>query len=177
MQSNLVSSLAWRLRAIPVSLLLILMISPSVFGQTLYGSIVGNVADKSNAVVPGATVKITNKATNQVRDAVTNDDGSFNFPTVQTGIWEITVTKQGFKTTSEGNVIVSANNITRTSLAMEVGAVVDTVNVTSDAGLLQTDRAEVRAELNSQTLQNLPIPPGRNYQQLLRQRPSLNSFA
>ncbi len=173
MQSNLVSSLAWRLRAIPISLLLILVISPSSFAQTLYGSIVGNVSDKSNAVVPGATVKITNKATNQVRDAVTNDDGSFNFPTVQTGIWEITVTKQGFKTTSEGNVIVSANNITRTSLAMEVGALADTVNVTSDAAILQTDRAEVRAELNSQALQNLPVPPGRNYQQLLRTIPGI----
>ncbi len=173
MQSNLVSSLVWRLRAIPISLLLILMISPSAFGQTLYGSIVGNVADKSNAVVPGAAVKITNKATNQVRDAVTNDDGSFNFPTVQTGIWEIAVTKQGFKTTNEGNVIVSANNTTRTNLAMEVGTLADTVNVTSDAGLLQTDRAEVRAELNSQTLQNLPIPPGRNYQQLLRTIPGI----
>ena len=173
MQANLVSSLAWRFRAIPISLLLILLISPSAIGQTLYGSIVGNVSDKSNAVVPGANVKITNKGTNQVRDAVTTEDGSFNFPTVQTGIWEVSVTKQGFKTTSQGNVIVSANNITRTELAMEVGAVVDTVNVTSDAGLLQTDRAEVRAELNSQTLQNLPIPPGRNYQQLLRTIPGI----
>ena len=121
MEANLVSSLAWRLRAIPISLLLILLISPSAIGQTLYGSIVGNVSDKSNAVVPGANVKITNKGTNQVRDAVTTEDGSFNFPTVQTGIWEITVTKQGFKTTSQGNVIVTANNITVNTNASVAG--------------------------------------------------------
>ena len=49
----------------------------------------------------------------------------------------------------------------------------ETVSVTADATLLQTDRAEVRAELTSQTLLNIPIPPGRNYQQLFRALPGI----
>jgi hypothetical protein len=149
-------------------------LAPVSFAQVLYGSIVGNVTDNSNAVVAGATVKITNKGTNQVRETLTNDSGGFTFTTVQTGTWEVTVSKQGFKTVTNANVIVTLNNITRADMNLEVGQVVDTVNVTADAGLLQTDRSEVRAELTSQTLLNTPIPPGRNYQQLLRALPGIN---
>jgi hypothetical protein len=141
--------------------------------QVLYGSIVGNVTDKSDAAIAGATVKITNKATNQSREMLTNVEGGFNFSTVQTGIYEISVSKTGFKSFTRGNVEVILNGITRSNLSLEVGQVSETVSVTADAALLQTDRAEVRAELTSQTLLNVPIPPGRNYQQLLRALPGI----
>src|SRR5262244_3624165 len=82
----------------PLSVLLIaLILSQSSNAQALYGSIVGNVKDKSDAVVPGATVKVTNKETNQTRETATSMIGSFNFPTVQTGTYEITVIQSGFK--------------------------------------------------------------------------------
>ena len=142
--------------------------------QVLYGSIVGNVTDKSDAAISGATVKITNKGTNQTREAITNADGSFNFPTVQAGIWEVTVSKQGFKSLTRTNIEVTLNSIARSDFQLEVGQVTETVSVTADAALLQTDRAEVRAELTSNQLLNLPIPPGRNYQQLLRSLPGIN---
>lgn len=143
-------------------------------GQTLYGSIVGNVTDKSGAALADATVKITNKATNQVRETTTNTEGSFNFATVQTGVWEITVGKSGFKTLTTTNLEITVNNITRSDLSLEIGSVSETVSVTADAALLQADRAEVRAELTSRSLLNLPIPPGRNYQQLFRTLPGIN---
>jgi hypothetical protein len=145
----------------------------SVQAQVLYGSIVGNVTDKAGAAVAGANVKVVNKATNQVRDAVTNEDGGYTFTTVQTGEWEVTASKSGFKTLTRSNVAVTLNSITRTDLALEVGELSETVSVTADAALLQADRAEVRAELTSQTLQNLPIPAGRNYQNLLRALPGI----
>ncbi|MGH9852744.1 MAG: TonB-dependent receptor domain-containing protein [Blastocatellia bacterium] len=159
----------------PLSVLLIaLMLPQSGHAQVLYGSIVGNVTDKSNAVVAGATVRITHKATNQTRETAANPEGSFNFPTVQTGTYEITVSKVGFKTYTRSNIEVTLNNVTRSDISLEVGEVSETVSVTAEAALLQTDRAEVRAELTSQTLQNIPIPPGRNYQQLLRSLPGIN---
>jgi outer membrane receptor protein involved in Fe transport len=142
--------------------------------QVLYGSMVGNVKDKSDAVVAGATVKITHKQTNQTRETVTNADGSYNFPTVQTGTYEVTVSKEGFKTYTRSNIEVTLNNITRTDISLDVGQVSETVSVTADAAILQADRAEVRAELTNRTLLNLPIPPGRNYQQLLRALPGIN---
>jgi hypothetical protein len=141
--------------------------------QVLYGSIVGNVTDKSNAVVAGATVKITHKATNQTRETAANSEGSFNFPTVQTGTYEITVSKVGFKTYTRSNIEVTLNSVTRIDISLEVGEVSETVSVTAEAALLQTDRAEVRSELTSQKLLNLPIPSGRNYQQLFRTLPGI----
>ena len=142
--------------------------------QVLYGSMVGNVVDNNGAAVSSATVKITNKATNQSRDAVTNAEGAYNFSTVQTGFYDITVSKTGFKTFTRSNLEVTLNNVTRSDIALEVGQVSETVSVTADTALLQTDRAEVRAELTSKTLQNLPIPPGRNYQQLFKSLPGIN---
>jgi len=150
------------------------LLSSSVDAQVLYGSMVGNVKDNNDAAVSGATVKITNKATNQTRETLTNSEGGYSFATVQTGVYEITVGKQGFKTFTRSNVEVTLNNITRSDISLEVGHVSETISVTADAALLQTDRAEVRAELTSQTLQNLPIPAGRNYQNLFRTLPGIN---
>lgn len=156
------------------ALLAALMLSATVNAQVLYGSVVGNVQDNNGAVLSGATVKIINRTNNQVRDTVTNSEGAFNFSTVQTGFYDITVSRTGFKTFTRSNVEVTLNNITRSNISLEVGEVSEMVSVTADAVLLQTDRAEVRSELTSQTLLNTPIPPGRNYQQLLRALPGIN---
>lgn len=157
-----------------LALLIALAAAPAAQAQVLYGSIVGNVKDKSNDAVTGATVKITHKETNQTRETATNSDGSYNFPTVHTGTYTITVTKVGFKSFTRSNVEVTLNNITRSDLSLEVGDVSETVSITAEGALLQTDRAEVRSELTSQALQNLPVPAGRNYQNLFRTLPGIN---
>jgi TonB family protein len=116
----------------PLSVLLIaLTLSQSSNAQTLYGSIVGNVKDKSDAFVPGATIKITNKDTNQTRETAASMTGSFNFPTIQTGTYEITVSMAGFKTYTRSGIEVTLNNITRSDITLEVGAVSETVSVTA----------------------------------------------
>ncbi|MCI0663388.1 MAG: carboxypeptidase-like regulatory domain-containing protein, partial [Acidobacteria bacterium] len=156
-----------------LAFILTCFLSSGTQAQVLYGSIVGNVKDTSDAAVAGATVKITHKETNQSRETMTNTEGSYSFSTVQTGTYEITVGKQGFKTSTRSKIDVTLNNITRSDFSLEVGQVSETVSVTAEAALLQTDRAEVRSELTSQTLLNLPIPPGRNYQQLFRTLPGI----
>ena len=66
--------------------------------QVLYGSLVGNVADQNGAVVPGATVTITNKGTGQVREATTSSDGEYTITNVLPGVYDIKVTNQHGKT-------------------------------------------------------------------------------
>ncbi len=134
--------------------------------QVLYGSILGTVKDSSGAAAPGATVSIINKETNQSRIAVTNDEGGYNFLTVQSGTYDVKVTKEGFRPAAEINLTVATNSVARADLTLEVGAVTESVMVTSAAQLLQTDRAETRAELGTKTLTDAPVPPGRNYQNL-----------
>ncbi len=176
MRPNRSQRISLSLRGLAAPLLALLIIagaSAIVYGQVLYGSLVGNVKDNTGAAVSGATVRITNKVTNQTREVTTNAEGSFNIPTVQTGIWELTVSKSGFKTLTRSNIEIVLNSITRSDVTLDVGEVSETVSVTADAALLQTDRSEVRAELTSQKLLNLPIPPGRNYQQLFRTIPGI----
>jgi hypothetical protein len=139
--------------------------------QTLYGEIVGNVRDASDAAVAGAAVTITNARTNQSRQTATDESGGYNLPTVEAGTYTIRVGKEGFNTTSQSDVIVSINNVTRVDVTLKVGSVTETVNVTAESAILQTDRSEVRAEIDSTSLENLPVTSGRNYQQLLRTVP------
>lgn len=63
--------------------------------QVLYGSLTGNVSDQSGATVPGATVTITNKGTGQVREAMSNEDGSYTLTNVLPGVYDLKITKQG----------------------------------------------------------------------------------
>jgi len=139
--------------------------------QLLYGSIVGNVKDPNGAAIAGATVTIVNRETNQSRETTTNDIGAFGFPTVATGRYEVKVNASGFKAFGKTDVVVSVNNATRVDITLEVGEVAETVLVTAEAAQLQTDRAEVRAEIPRKALQDLPVPPGRNYQHLFKTLP------
>jgi hypothetical protein len=156
----------------PLSALLIAtMLSRQGNAQVLYGTLTGNVTDASGAVVAGASVIITHKETGQSREGVTDASGSYDFPTVLAGTYAVRVTKQGFKTVSKDNIKVTLNNVTRADLQVEVGQVSETVIITAEAAQLKTDRAEVSAELTERPLRDLPVPLGRNYQNLFKTLP------
>jgi hypothetical protein len=134
--------------------------------QVLYGSVVGNVKDPAGAAVAGAAVSVTHRETNQSRQTVTNETGGYAFPTIPGGSYSLQVTAPGFRTFREEQVTVAINNVTRVDVALEVGAVTETVQVTAQTTSLQTDRPDVRAEITSDEVENLPMPVDRNYQSL-----------
>src|SRR5215471_3181049 len=71
--------------------------------QVLYSSITGTVRDTSDAPIPKAKVRITNTATNQSRESVTNDAGEFTFPSLEPGVYDVNVAADNFQTfTSTG---------------------------------------------------------------------------
>ncbi len=115
--------------------------------QALYGTLVGNVTDATGALVPGATVTILHEETNQTRQTTTNESGGYAFPTIATGTYEVEVTKEGFFKFVRPGVGVSINTVTRVDTQLEVGSVAESLQVTGQAELLQTDRAEVRAQV------------------------------
>ncbi len=145
-----------------------------VEAQVLYGSIVGNVKDPSQAAVPGATVTITNQLINASRETITSDEGVYSFPTVQTGTYTLKVSLPGFKEFKQTDVQVTLNTVTRIDLTLQVGEVAESVTVSAQTATLQTDRAEVRAELPTKLLEDLPVPLGRNYQFLLKTIPGFS---
>lgn len=158
-------------RTLGVLTVIALNLSSTAAAQVLYGSITGSVTDPSDAPISGAVVSITHRQTNQTRQTTTNSAGLYTFATVPSGIYDLKVSQEGFKPHTQTHVDVSINNVTRSDIRLELGAVNESVTVEASAVALQTDRAEVRAEVTSQQLENLPVPPGRNYQQLLRTIP------
>jgi hypothetical protein len=144
---------------------LALAIAPAS-AQVLYGSIVVDVRDNTGGVVPGADVTITNTETNLTRQSVSDGSGLATFATVPPGTFTVTVSLSGFKEYVANQIVVSQNNITRVNTTLVVGAVTDTISVTAEKPVLQTDRADVRTEIETKQLSNLPVPLGRNYQNL-----------
>lgn len=139
-----------------------------LFGQVIYGSIVGSVVDSAGAAVPQASVKLTNKGTGQVREATTDDAGTFAFPTLPGGEYDVNIVKQGFQSYTATGVRVGADSTVRVDATMAVGAVSQTMEVSAlSTPVLQTDSAEVRTAISSKTLEDVPIPIGRNYQNML----------
>src|SRR5215471_4517085 len=146
--------------------------NPAINAQVLYGSIIGNVKDASDAVIAGAKITIVNTDTNQSREALTNEMGSYDFPTISPGAYNVRVTKPGFMLSNQTGIVATANNTTRVDVTLTVGAVTESVLVTGAASALQTDRSEVRAEVAGAQLENLPVPVGRNYQNLFVSLPA-----
>ena len=156
----------------PVFALLALCVSPSpVAAQVLYGSIVGNVTDSTGAAVPGATVTIEQTETKLTRELVTDTAGAYHFTAVPSGTYTISVSMTGFRKFGRPGVAVTLNSVARVDAKLEVGQLAETVSVTAESSILQTDRAEVRSELKAIELTNLPVPIGRNYQQLFKTLP------
>ncbi|PYU96563.1 MAG: hypothetical protein DMG25_01590, partial [Acidobacteria bacterium] len=156
------------------ALLLSLAAPPNVQAQVLYGSIVGDVKDPTGAAVPRAAVTITSKETNQSRQAATDPSGTYSFPDVQSGTYTVKVVHEGFKAFERADVPVTLNNVTRVDVSLEVGAVTQTVEVKSEVRALQTDTSEVHADVAATELTNLPVPLGRNYQQVYRALPGFS---
>jgi hypothetical protein len=146
---------------------LLLAYDPQSSAQVLFGSIVGNVTDASGAQVSQATVKVTETSTNESRSAQTNEAGVYNLTTVPAGTYQIEIEKGGFRSFIASDVVVNQNNVVRVDAQLQVGAVSETVEVTSSADVLQTDRADVHAEVGTQALENLPQPT-RTYEGLIQ---------
>ncbi len=152
-------------------LLSVLAGSAPVSAQVLYGSIVGNVVDETGSAVPGAAVTISAGGTGASREVVSDATGAFRFLTVQPGTYTVTVKVDGFRTFVRPDVAVNMNDVARVDAALVVGSLSETVTVSADTPMLQSDRAEVRSELKTRELVNLPVSMNRNYQYLFRVLP------
>ena len=140
--------------------------------QVLFGSLVGNVIDSTGAAVPGAMVKISEVQTGQTRELETNAAGGYTISTVPAGTYDVSVSKAGFRAFLVRTVTVRLNTVVRVDASLEVGAVSESVQVTDMAAVLQTDKADVHAEVSSFALQNIPQPT-RTYQGLLALIPGI----
>jgi hypothetical protein len=123
------------------------------------------VTDPAGAIVPGAQVSITNKATGQTVQTATNSEGTYTAPGLASGTYDITVTKTGFATVNQKDVFLGPT-VTRTvNITLEVGQVSQQVTVEASAVQVQTTSSEVSNSVAQQQVETLPLN-GRNYQSL-----------
>jgi Carboxypeptidase regulatory-like domain len=138
--------------------LALLLGATSALAQTASsGTVSGQVTDEHNAVVPGADVTLTDIATKSSQTTQTNETGRYNFPVVTPGIYDLTVSKQGFKVHKAAAQKVSIGLVLTINITMEVGSVSETVVVTSAAGSeLQTTNATIGNTISLKDLELLP---------------------
>jgi hypothetical protein len=141
--------------------------TPSASAQVLYGSAVGSVVDQSGALVTGASVTVTARSTGLVRETKTDSSGRYSFSNLLPGSYDITVSAAGFRTFTQTGMGVSINSVTRVDVRLELGQITEQVTVQGVALALQTDTSDLRTEIGSQAVSNLPLPAYRNFQNLL----------
>jgi hypothetical protein len=135
---------------------------PTASAQTITGAITGTVTDPSGAIVPSVNITATNTATNVSNTTATNEAGIYNFPFLPLGEYTVAAERPGFKRTVLGPFRVEVNQIARVNIEMEVGAVTESVEITSVAPVLQTESTLTGGNLNSNTITALPLN-GRNF--------------
>ncbi|HVH72754.1 MAG TPA: carboxypeptidase-like regulatory domain-containing protein, partial [Candidatus Dormibacteraeota bacterium] len=142
-----------------VALLVIVALTSSapVKGQAVDGTLLGIVTDSSGAAVAGAQVSIKETNTSVVRTTLTNESGNYTFPTLTPGTYDVSVEKVGFKKAIRQAVEVLVDATVRVDLQMQPGVVTETVIVTAEVPLLQTDRSDTGRKLVAQQLEELPI--------------------
>jgi len=135
--------------------------------QSVYGSIFGTVTDKTGAIIPGATVTVTDEAKGTVENVVTNEAGEYTVSHLIPDLYDLKISVKGFKNYLNKGITVQADVAPRVDVALEVaGTSTETIEVNaSTEPLLKTDKADVAATFDSQQVSDLPIE-GQNFANL-----------
>ncbi len=128
-------------------------------GETT-SAIIGQVRDTTNAVVPGATVTIANPETGLRRRATTDDAGRFNFPQLKPGTYQVRVVAPGFEPRQNNNVVSGLGQKQTVDFTLGVARSRETVEVSSEAPILNPENANTSTTLNAPALEDLPNPGG-----------------
>src|SRR6266850_1290230 len=145
---------------------------PAAVAQITSGTITGVVTDTSGAAVAGASVTIASTQTGSVRTATTNSEGNFSFPELSPGVYNITVTKQGFKKVEQKGVEAHVADLNNVTIKMPVGGMVETVEVQASAVQVETQTGVVGNLVTGEQVRELPLN-GRNFVQLTTMMPGV----
>jgi hypothetical protein len=143
--------------------LVVCLLAPAARGQAVYGSIYGTVTDSSGAVVPNATVTVTDVAKGTSTTVQSNGSGDFTADHLIPDTYDVKVAAAGFKGFQQTGIQLYADTSIKVQVVLTVGGSDQTVEVNADSvPLLKTDRADVSTVFGSKELQDLPVP-GRNF--------------
>ncbi|MEP6947114.1 MAG: TonB-dependent receptor [Acidobacteriota bacterium] len=141
----------------------------SAQSQALNGQIEGFVTDSAGAAVPNATVKVRNLQTGTERTLSTDENGSFRFPLLPLGTYQVTFEAANFKRLIRDGVTLTTGQIATVSALLEAGGLSETVTITSDAPIADPGKIDVGRVMNNREVQNLPLVSRNPYNYALLQ--------
>ncbi len=155
---------------IPALMFLSILLITTTWAQVQTGRIVGTVTDSQKAVLPNASVTVTDSATNQSITVNTNDRGDYVVTPLNPGFYRVTISSPGFQRTSINSVEVQVGQSARVDVELKVGEVGSIVEVTSTAPLLDTESGTLGHVVTNRQIVNLPLN-GRSFYELARLTP------
>jgi hypothetical protein len=147
------------------------MLSVIGYGQFRAG-VQGTVADNAGGVVPGATVALTNKETNQTQTTQTSDEGFYRFSGLPPGVYSLAVEKANFKKAVIDDLKVDAESTKGQDITLEAGVISETVTVEAENVGLQSEDANIRKNITNEEILRLP-QVGRDPYELARLTPGV----
>ena len=124
---------------------------------TASATLEGTVRDKAQAVIKGATVTVTYKATGVTRTVMTNDEGAYRFELLSAGIYSLKITANGFAAVVTEDVELPVGRTTTLDYALNPGATSETVTVTGEVPIVDTQKTDLGINLSPSEVTNLPL--------------------
>ena len=134
--------------------------APLLVGQADQGTITGVVQDTSGAVIGNVSVTLTSLDTGQVLKAKTDGSGVYVFSPIKIGHYSVTASAPGFETTTKTSLHLSLQQRLDVQITLKPGATTETVTVTSEEPLMQTQESSVGQTMDAQTINDIPITGG-----------------
>jgi len=125
--------------------------------QEFRATVKGQVVDSSQAALPGATVTVRNQETNEVATAVTNNDGNYTIPFLRPGLYTVTVEMSGFQKYNRTDMRLEVSQVAVINAQLGVGGVTESVNVSAEAPLLETSKADRGTVIDQARIAELPL--------------------
>ena len=158
------------MKAKKTALVLLFCTASGLVAQTTNATLVGDVLDASGAAVADAKVTVTNTGTGISRESLTNSSGTYRVFPLNPGIYDVTISKSGFRSQSVKAVALEVAQVAKIDFKLDVGAVTETINVSSAAPVLQTQEASTGNLVTSTDVSRIPVN-GRNYTRLIMLMP------
>src|SRR5438093_1524318 len=165
----------WPIRGV-LALAVILIAALSVAAQLPTGTILGVVKDRSGGVVPGTAVTVTNTDTGITRNAMTGEDGTYRFPALPVGHYEVQAVRQGFQTAERKGLTLEVAQSANVDLTMEVGSAQDKVTVVAEAPQIELSSSSSGGTVTEVQVAELPLN-GRNFVDLTIMQPGVTHAA
>jgi hypothetical protein len=151
-----------------------LLVAPrAAFTQVITATLYGVVHDSTGAILPGATVVVTNQGTNLTRETVSDERGEFALPALPAGPYAIKIELSGFKAYNSQGLSLAAGQTVRQTYVLEVGSLEETVTVTESVPLVQTSSTAQMQTIGSE-VQDIPVSR-RNLQNVVLLAPGVSS--